>query len=637
MKTIRRLYFYLVAFVSLEVVAWALISLARSIFTETLSDILAGGLAFILVGLPVFLFHWRVVQRDAAAESEERFSGVRATFLYGAWLSLAIPVVQNVLAIVLRLLAIVFKINPNLISVGGYQGWADNLIAILINAVLAAYILSILKGDWEAGPPDEAYPFVRSLNRYLWVLYGLGMTIGGVVQLIEFILDGIRASEFRYEVVLVNALGFIVIGIPLWLYSWKIAQEDDQPSVVRTVTLYGLTLLGALAALLATGTVISVSLQAMMSKLVSWSSVWWDLKTAIAVLLPAEAVWAYHWSVLKRDIAQDPSEVRQHARRRLYFYLLSLAGLVATFITLQGLVTILVDAAFCQAPAGDIRSQCGNWIQVELPNVIAVLLVSVPVWVLHWRPAQSRAALESDLGESARGSLLRRGYLYLILFAGVIGSMVSTGWLLYELISNLLGIAESNSLQIIFRILGTLVLFLVFTYYHWRLLRQDGKLLDETLAERQRNFPVAILSEDTDFTERVQKAMSILAPNIPVVVQAVKKPLAKEIGTAKAAILQTDTLVNAGKSVLDWLQDFDGKRIVLPSEAPGWIWLGFGEHNLERQTRQAVKVVQQLAEAGESKGARSLSPGTVVGYVIGVIIGLIVFCMFSSAIIELFN
>ena len=66
MKTIRRLYFYLVTLVSLEVVAWALISLARSMINGTLSDILAGGLAFILVGLPVFLFHWRAVQRDAA-------------------------------------------------------------------------------------------------------------------------------------------------------------------------------------------------------------------------------------------------------------------------------------------------------------------------------------------------------------------------------------------------------------------------------------------------------------------------------------------------------------------------------------------------------------------------------------------
>ena len=215
--------------------------------------------------------------------------------------------------------------------------------------------------------------------------------------------------------------------------------------------------------------------------------------------------------------------------------------------------------------------------------------------------------------------------------------MVTTGWLLYELISNLLGIAAANSTIIIFRILSTLVLFLIFTYYHWRLLRQDGKLLDETLAERQRNFPVAILSANGEFSEQIQKSVSIMAPNIPILVQDASQPLAQETKSSKAVILQTGLLITASKAVLDWLQVFEGKRIVLPSEASGWIWLGFSEHSLERQIRQAVKVIQQLAEAGESKSARSLSPGTVVGYVIGAILGLIMFCIFSTAVIEVFN
>ena len=35
MKTIRRLYFYLVAFISMEIVLWGLIGLARSIFSDS--------------------------------------------------------------------------------------------------------------------------------------------------------------------------------------------------------------------------------------------------------------------------------------------------------------------------------------------------------------------------------------------------------------------------------------------------------------------------------------------------------------------------------------------------------------------------------------------------------------------------
>src|SRR4030095_5267416 len=61
MKSIRRLYFYLVAFISIEVVVWGLIGLLRSIVDETVSggaEALAQALALILVGVPIFLIHW---------------------------------------------------------------------------------------------------------------------------------------------------------------------------------------------------------------------------------------------------------------------------------------------------------------------------------------------------------------------------------------------------------------------------------------------------------------------------------------------------------------------------------------------------------------------------------------------------
>ena len=37
MKSIRRLYFYLVAFISIEIVLWGLVGLLRSIMDETVS------------------------------------------------------------------------------------------------------------------------------------------------------------------------------------------------------------------------------------------------------------------------------------------------------------------------------------------------------------------------------------------------------------------------------------------------------------------------------------------------------------------------------------------------------------------------------------------------------------------------
>ena len=54
MRTIRRLYFYAVALISLEIVLWGVIGLLRSIFSSRLvdiADVLAQALVFIPSGL----------------------------------------------------------------------------------------------------------------------------------------------------------------------------------------------------------------------------------------------------------------------------------------------------------------------------------------------------------------------------------------------------------------------------------------------------------------------------------------------------------------------------------------------------------------------------------------------------------
>ena len=60
MKTVRRLYFFAVAFISLEVVVWGVIGLLRSIFNPDIvtdsAQVLARAISLVLVGVPIFLF-----------------------------------------------------------------------------------------------------------------------------------------------------------------------------------------------------------------------------------------------------------------------------------------------------------------------------------------------------------------------------------------------------------------------------------------------------------------------------------------------------------------------------------------------------------------------------------------------------
>ena len=141
MRTVRRLYFYLVAFISLEAMLWGIIQLARTSFEffpgEVGTNLLARGLSLVLVGLPVFWLHWTRVHRDADQDEVERTSPIRAVFLYGVRLATLIPVFQNVLAVVNRATLSTMDLSPASAFIGSSQNLNDNLVALAVN--LAAW------------------------------------------------------------------------------------------------------------------------------------------------------------------------------------------------------------------------------------------------------------------------------------------------------------------------------------------------------------------------------------------------------------------------------------------------------------------------------------------------------------------
>jgi len=191
MRTIRRLYFYAVALISLEVVVWGLIGLLRSIFSSRLvntAEVLAQALALVLVGVPIFLFHWLWAQRAARKDEEERTASLRAIFFYAVLLGTLIPVVQNLLAFVNRVTLGISNVPASRALLGGLQTWQDNLIAIFINGVVALYFWNTLRSEWKSLPPEvENFADVRRLYRYLWLLYGLLMVVYGAQQILRYI------------------------------------------------------------------------------------------------------------------------------------------------------------------------------------------------------------------------------------------------------------------------------------------------------------------------------------------------------------------------------------------------------------------------------------------------------------------
>ncbi|MFH1909079.1 MAG: DUF5671 domain-containing protein [Chloroflexota bacterium] len=631
MRTVRRLYFYAVAFISLEVVLWGLIGLLRTTFSLDAigggAERLAQALAFILVGVPVFGLHWWVSQRGARADMDERASGLRAVFLYAALLATLIPIVQNFLALLNRFLLEAFGMSSYQAMFGGSQTWTDNLIAALMNGLAAAYFIVVLRADWKEITPKETFADIRRIYRYVWVIYTLVMLIAGVQQLLRFVLE-IPPSAFGplTRAAFVNGLTLLLLGAPLWFFAWKtvqdsLAEQSERESLLRLGILYLLALSGVITVLTSSGIVFDVFLRRILGEAMTLPELFQQVGGPLSIGIPLAGVWAYYGHWLNRSMAEIPDAPRRAGIRRLYYYILSAIGLGATFIGLGILLSFVVDTFL-----GDVL--WAETLRPRLAGSLATLFAGLPLWLLTWRPMQAEALAAGDTGDHARRSIIRKSYLYLVLFASVIGGMAMAGILFYTLLNQLLGGFSPQFLQDLLKALEFLVLFALMGGYHGYSLRRDGRMAAHALSARHALFHTLIFdSGDGTFAQTVLTAIQKQTPRLPAAAQSISQPIAEEaLATVKAVILPADLALDPPEALRLWLRDFNGSRLIVPRAAHGWVWVG----GAPADVNQAALALRQLAEGQEVRQRPPASGWMVAVYIIAALFGLqILFMLFS--------
>jgi hypothetical protein len=634
MRSIRRLYFYLVALISLEVVIWGLINLLRTTLSTGLTfpgaDTLAQALALILVGVPIFAVHWLWAQNVSAKDPEEHSASLRALFLYAVLLMTLIPVIQNILALINRTLVVTAGLDSYRAFIGGTQSWIDNIIAILLNLLAAAYFYNIVRADWTTLSDKENFADVRRLYRFIWVLYALLMAAFGVQQVLRFLFylpSGLIGEPGRE--VFINGLALIIVGTPVWVYAWSLCQKaldepDERGSNLRLGVLYLLALAGVIVVLSSAGVVIDVVLRRVLGESIELRDLISQIGSPISVGVPLAAIWAYYGDWLGREIETAPDAPRRAGLKRFYAYILSLIGLVATFVGLALLVSFVIDLLTANAIWGDsLRSR--------LCAAIATLLAGLPLWLAAWRPMQAEAFALGDVGDHARRSLVRRAYLYLVIFSTVIGGMASAIYLVYTILFGILDHRNASFVTDVLNGIQLLGLFTAFLIYHWTALRQDGSHAADALAARQAGFAVLVFESDgMGFASPMVDALKRASPSIPVAAQAIEQGIHEDADAAQAVILPSNLVLNPPEALRLWLNDYTGHKVIVPVALKGWYWPGGA---LKNGCGAAAQIVRQLAEGQEVRSSVGNSVWQVVAYIFAALFGLeLLFLLLSLGI-----
>jgi|GEM_PF-188882 len=646
MRTIRRLYIYAVAFISLEVVVWGLISLLRSVLDASIiggsATRLAGALALTLVGLPVFWLHWRMAQNDSTRDMDEHDSGLRALFLYAVLLSTLIPAIQSFLAVVNRLFLDANHLTRLAAVVGSQQTWSDNLIALLINLLIASYFVTVLRADWKSIIVKEPFANVRRIARYLWVLYGLLLTVGGVQQILLFVL---QVPPLTFGLLLradfINGLALTLVGTPVWVWAWNTVQVSlddsaEHESLLRLGLLYALSLVGVITVLSSSGIVLYLVLREILGEGMTLQTFVQQISGPVSIGVPLAGVWAYYGSWLGRSMSEVPDAPRRSGLRRLYAYILSAIGLGAAFIGLRMLLAFVVDALLGgQAWGGTLR--------LNLTAALSTLGVGLPLWLLTWRPMQAEALSPGDAGDHARRSIVRKSYLYLALFAAVIGGMVAAGSLVYLLLNRLLGGGTDSIVSPTLKGLELFGLFVLLGVYHGRTLGRDGASVGRALAEKHAAFSTLVFDvEDGAFGPAMMAAIMKQTPQLPAMLQLAGHVHTKEkdlpgflfenkdypersAGTLswsgtppRAVILPAGLALDPPEGLRRWLEKYSGSRLVVPSASEGWMWAGVAQADLN----QAALALRQLAEGQEVRQKAAASGWMIFLYVLAGLFGL---------------
>ncbi len=609
MKTIRQLYFYAIALVSLEVVLWGLINLLRTALAADIVpgvETLAQALALILVGVPIFLLHWNWIQHAAQRDEEEHTATLRAVFLYGALLILLIPAVQNTLALINRLLLEGSGMSPYRAIFGGTQSWKDNLIAIGFNLAAAAYFYNILQKDWKSISDRENFSDVRRLYRYVWLIYSLAMVVFGAQQILryDFFIPSAMLGELGRET-FVNGLALIVVGTPIWVYTWNLCQDAladpaERGSLIRLGVLYLLALAGVITVLATAGTVLNNILLWAFGQPFTIVEFVRQVGGPISVLIPFSVLWAYYGRWLNADIQSVPDTQRRSGLRRFYYYILSLIGLAASFTGLALLVSVVLDQLFGTALWGES-------LRGRTAGAIATLAVGLPLWLMTWRPMQAEALATDAEGDHARRSMVRRVYLYLVIFAAVIGLMVSAIALVYQALTALLGQRAGFSMTGILNSTQLLLLFIGLLLYHMSALRRDNAHAADSIRAKYTSYGVMVFDPgDEGFVSALTSAIEKQAPGMPVVVQPIGQPIPDDARRVQALVLPASLALDPPEALHVILEDFKGAKVVVQGETPGWVLSGQAEARTQCHCRAGGA---GLAPVGRGTGSAPVGSG----------------------------
>ena len=477
--TPRRIYFYLASFVSLMMAAGGAASVLAALLDSVFrggdfSETLAMGLALVAVGLPVWLFHWRFVQRAAARTPPERRSVLRNLHVYAA------------LGVALGFIAFsAFSAVQLALFAGAFDGFAWGGAPIW--AAVWAYHWRVASAE-RAGASDETLA-IRRMYLYLASAVALAMAALGAAILARVILldiyqaaTGVALAEEGLDAFgdeARSALAAALVGGAGWVAHWLMFARGDRRSVLRWAYILIAALGGGFAVMLsAVGFAVYAVMQwAMDAVEVPIAEHLAILPTSLVVVVVSVGIWRYHVNRMWKETTVE----RAPLLARIYMLALSAMGLVAVALALAGIADMALRALAELGGAENAYARNGGLdFQDRLAYILTLLALGCPVWLVSWRG--ERAFAEEFPRPEPAPTPVRKMYALGVLCLGLLALIGGASGALFVFLSDLLAdgaLSAGTLLDLAYPLSAVLPPAAILPYY-WMVYRRERAFEPET-------------------------------------------------------------------------------------------------------------------------------------------------------------
>jgi|GEM_PF-2444434 len=528
MNLIRRIYVYVVCFISLQLLIASINSMIGGFLQRLVesNDDFLGWLvlqvATIIVAAPFFIGHWVWAEVSARKQTDERDSPIRRLYFYVTMSAFLIYIIVAAVNGIQSLLSPAFAVStfakqlPTILN---------SIVTVIATGILWLYHRLITVQDEKATAESShgGLGLIKYIYRLIFSATGTVLLMIGVFGVLYVLLSppaDRTLSDFPKWIALLIVGGFVVIPFQFFLLIDPDSKESSREALSWLYSA-GFGAIGLLSTVSGMQLIQSWSFARLNGDTTSL------LPSAVGSLVVGVLVLIYHEALLYRVRNETLKLLRW-----LYGYVVSAVGMIGIVVgaitilrwgfdavagsryripdvaawliigvMLWGYYRFIVMPMACPKPVGVLErlyvlsfSGLGltlatlgligvqEWLfsrllgnsLARLPDALAMLITGLPLWLGFWVSAQIRFA---NGGDEEQKSDLRKAYLYVVIYIAVNTVVITTALLINGTLRVLLRLPTEGGLGLL---LAIIIAASALWAYHAFVLRSDIKRAGES-------------------------------------------------------------------------------------------------------------------------------------------------------------